>query len=202
VRACLWRKRTHGEQPELAETGRAALECARSTTRRSFMGIANGCRRPSAVLAESKGGRPLCCADGLNGRITHRPKIRPRGLRRQSRQLSSCTTCLSRLCGRCGLAHGAAAIGAGTGTATRRLLDLGANPLVAIEPDARFATFLRETIEDRALIEHRVKAWQLVLDPDQTVALYATYSNINIRRDCERSSLSWVASLATSSTVA
>ena len=138
----------------------------------------------------------------VNGRITHRPKIRPRGLRRQSRQLSSCTTCLSRLCGRCGLAHGAAAIGAGTGTATRRLLDLGANPLVAIEPDARFATFLRETIEDRALIEHRVKAWQLVLDPDQTVALYATYSNINIRRDCERSSLSWVASLATSSTVA
>jgi phospholipid N-methyltransferase len=102
----------------------------------------------------------------------------------------------------CGLAHGAAAIGAGTGTATRRLLDLGANPLVAIEPDARFATFLRETIEDRALIEHRAKAWQLVLDPDQTVALYATYSNINIRRDCERSSLSWVASLATSATVA
>ena len=57
------------------------------------------------------------------------------------------------LCYRCGLAHGAAIfeIGAGTGTATRRLLDLGANPLVAIEPDARLATFLRETIEDRAL---------------------------------------------------
>lgn len=34
------------------------------------------------------------------------------------------------LCDKCGLAHGAATfeIGAGTGTATRRLLDLGANP--------------------------------------------------------------------------
>ena len=29
-----------------------------------------------SVLAESKGGRPLCCADALNGQITHRPKIR------------------------------------------------------------------------------------------------------------------------------
>jgi hypothetical protein len=28
-------------------------------------------------------------------------------------------------------------------------------------------------------------AWSLALDPDQTVALYATYSNINIRLDCE-----------------
>lgn len=34
-------------------------------------------------------------------------------------------------------------------------------------------------------IEHRTSAWPLVLDPDQTVALYATYSDINIRRDRE-----------------
>ena len=194
---------------------------------------------------------------------------------------------------RCGLAHCAATfeIGAGTGTATRRLLDLGANPLVAIEPDTRLATYLRETIRDEALrvifssfeeaaldaasfdlgvsatafhwlnedmalpkiaellrpggwwamvwnvfgddsrpdpfheatkallngpsspsagardipfaldaearlaalerthlfdvVEHRTSAWPLVLDPDQTIALYATYSNINIRRDRE-----------------
>ena len=152
------------------------------------MGIANGCRRPSAVLAESKGGRSLCCADGLNGRITHRPNIRPRGLRRQSRQLSSRTTCLSRLCGRCGLAHGA-----GTGTATRRLLDLGANPLVAIEPDARLATFLRETVEDRVLIEHRANAWQLLLDPDQTVALMRLIPISTFAVTARRSSLSWVA---------
>jgi hypothetical protein len=32
-------------------------------------------------------------------------------------------------------------------------------------------------------VEHRTSAWSLVLDPDQTVALYATYSNINIRPD-------------------
>jgi SAM-dependent methyltransferase len=197
------------------------------------------------------------------------------------------------LCERCRLAHGTATfeIGAGTGTATRRLLDLGANPLLAIEPDSRLATFLRETIQDKALsvsvsafedaalekagfdlgvcatafhwlhedmallkvaellrpggwwamvwnvfgdnsrpdpfheatkvllsgpaspsagsgdvpfaldaearvaaleragafdaIEHQTSVWSLVLDPDQTIALYATFSNINIRRDCE-----------------
>ena len=194
---------------------------------------------------------------------------------------------------RCGLAHGVTTleIGAATGTATRRLLDLGANPLVAVEPDLRLATYLRETIRDEALrvivssfedtaldaasfdlgvsatafhwldegtalvkvaellrpggwwamvwnvfgddsrpdpfheatkellsgpsspsagarnipfgldvearmaaleqtrafdaVEHRTSAWPLILDPDQTVALYATYSNISIRRDRE-----------------
>ncbi len=197
------------------------------------------------------------------------------------------------LCDRCGLAHDTVTfeIGAGTGTATRRLLDLGANPLIAIEPDDRLADFLRETLQDEALkvivspfenavlhkasfdlgvsatafhwlnedlgltkvakllrpggwwamvwnvfgdkhhpdpfheatkmllngpsspsagdghipfaldfdarlaalertrafdaVEHRTSAWQIVLDPDQTVALYATYSNINIRPDRE-----------------
>jgi SAM-dependent methyltransferase len=182
-------------------------------------------------------------------------------------------------------------IGAGTGTATRRLLELGANPLLAVEPDSRLATFLRETIPHKALtvavapfeevvlqkasfdlglsatafhwltedvalakvakllrpggwwamvwnvfgdphrpdpfheatkslvngplspsagngeipfaldaetrlaalertqafdkVEHQTSAWSLVLDPDQTVALYGTYSNINIRPDRE-----------------
>lgn len=182
-------------------------------------------------------------------------------------------------------------IGAGTGTATRRLLELGANPLLAIEPDNRLATFLRETLPDKTLtvvvapfeeavlqeasfdlgvsatafhwltedlaltkvakllrpggwwamvwnvfgdphrpdpfheatktllnsalspsagngevpfaldaearlaalkrtqafdnVEHRTSAWSLALDPDQTAALYATYSNINIRPDRE-----------------
>lgn len=192
---------------------------------------------------------------------------------------------------RCGLAPGTAIfeIGAGTGTATRRLLDLGANPLLAIEPDPRLASFLRETIRDQALsvtvsafedasletarfdlgvcatafhwleqdialmkvanllrpggwwamvwnvfgddnrpdpfheatkallngpsspsagsrdipfaldaearvaalertgafdaIEHQTSVWSLALDPDQTAALDATYSNINIRPD-------------------
>jgi SAM-dependent methyltransferase len=197
------------------------------------------------------------------------------------------------LCQRCGLAPDTITfeIGAGTGTATRRLLELGAKPLVAIEPDDRLAAFLRETVRNQALrvvistfeeavlrdakfdlglsatafhwldedlalskvarllrpggwwamvwntfgdpsrsdpfhettklllngpaspsagtgdmpfaldtearlaalerthafdtVEHRNTAWPLVLDPGQTVALYATYSNINIRPDRE-----------------
>jgi len=54
---------------------------------------------------------------------------------------------------RCGLKPGTATfeIGAGTGKATRRLLDFGANPLAAIEPDHRLAAFLRATIQDKAL---------------------------------------------------
>lgn len=194
----------------------------------------------------------------------------------------------------CGLKPGVATfeIGAGTGTATRPLLKLGANPLVAIEPDERLAAYLRETISDEALtvvdatfeeavleeasfdlglsatafhwldedaalpkvarllrpggwwamlwnvfgdarlpdpfheatkdllgaplspsagsgdvpfaldgearvaalersgafdsIVHRTGTWQLTLDPDQTVALYATYSNVIIRPDREQ----------------
>jgi len=57
------------------------------------------------------------------------------------------------LTSRCGLHPGAAVfeIGAGTGTATRRLLELGADPLVAIEPDPRLAEFLRANNPDEAL---------------------------------------------------
>jgi SAM-dependent methyltransferase len=194
---------------------------------------------------------------------------------------------------RCGLASGTAIfeIGAGTGKATRQLIHMGANPLVAIEPDERMAGYLRERIQDAALtvidapfeevtlpessfdlgvsasafhwldenvaltkvarllrpggwwamfwnvfgdprvpdpfheatndllgpplnsppghselpsaldaegrraaleragafdgIEHRVGSWPLTLDTEQTVALYATYSNVIIRLDRE-----------------
>jgi SAM-dependent methyltransferase len=53
----------------------------------------------------------------------------------------------------CGLCRNAGVleIGAGTGKATRRLLELGANPLIAIEPDQRLADFMRETIACKAL---------------------------------------------------
>jgi SAM-dependent methyltransferase len=193
----------------------------------------------------------------------------------------------------CGLRQNTATfeIGPGTGIATRRLLELGANPLVAIEPDDRLADFLcqslktesltvvRSTFEDAGLLSagfdlgfsatafhwldeetalkkvarvlrpggwwvmiwndfgdparadpfheattlllngpsspstqdrelpfaqdkdarlraiegtnafdhigHRTSAWSLVLDPDQVVRLYSTYSNINIRPDRE-----------------
>jgi len=52
---------------------------------------------------------------------------------------------------RCGLGQGTAVleIGPGTGQATRRLLDLGARPLVALEPDPALAAFLAETFGRR-----------------------------------------------------
>jgi hypothetical protein len=67
-------------------------------------------------------------------------------------------------------------------------------PLVAVEPDdgdipfaldaeARLAALERTRAFDS--VEHRTSAWSLVLDPDQTAALYATYFNINIRPDRE-----------------
>jgi SAM-dependent methyltransferase len=48
---------------------------------------------------------------------------------------------------RCGLAPGKAVleIGPGPGTATRRLLELGADPLVAVEPNRAFAAYLAKT---------------------------------------------------------
>jgi SAM-dependent methyltransferase len=54
---------------------------------------------------------------------------------------------------RCGLGRDTAVfeIGPGTGIATRRLLDLGADPLTAIEPDRRLADFLRRENPDPAL---------------------------------------------------
>ena len=57
------------------------------------------------------------------------------------------------LASECGLRRNAAVfeIGAGTGTATRRLLDLGADPLTAVEPDQRLADFLRTNNPDKAL---------------------------------------------------
>jgi SAM-dependent methyltransferase len=54
---------------------------------------------------------------------------------------------------RCGLGRNVPTleIGAGTGTATHRLLELGADPLTAIEPDQRLAEFLRANNPDKAL---------------------------------------------------
>ena len=53
----------------------------------------------------------------------------------------------------CGLGDGKSVfeIGPGTGIATRRLLDLGAGPLIAIEPDPNLAAYLRSNNRDEAL---------------------------------------------------
>jgi SAM-dependent methyltransferase len=55
-----------------------------------------------------------------------------------------------RLRDRCGLGANTRTfeIGPGTGIATAKLLDAGANPLVAIEPDERLANFLRGKLGD------------------------------------------------------
>jgi hypothetical protein len=52
----------------------------------------------------------------------------------------------------------------------------------ALDAEARVAALERTGAFDG--IEHLTSSWSLVLDPDQTAALYATYSNINIRPDC------------------
>ena len=53
----------------------------------------------------------------------------------------------------------------------------------ALDAEARLAALERTHAFDS--VAHRTGAWSLTLDPDQTVALYATYSNINIRPDRE-----------------
>jgi SAM-dependent methyltransferase len=57
------------------------------------------------------------------------------------------------LSSRCGLRRGASGfeIGAGTGTATQRLLSSGIAPLIAIEPDKRLADFLDKHCSAAAL---------------------------------------------------
>jgi SAM-dependent methyltransferase len=65
----------------------------------------------------------------------------------------------------CGLRGGSAVfeIGAGTGAATRRLLEFGADPLVALEPDERLAAYLRAASPSLAL--------QIRTDPFEDVDL-------------------------------
>ena len=80
---------------------------------------------------------------------------------------------------RCGLGPGARVVevGPGTGQATRRLLDLGAEPLVAIEPDPALATYLDETTSGR------VDTWVLALEDapllDATFDLAAAASSFH-----------------------
>jgi SAM-dependent methyltransferase len=80
---------------------------------------------------------------------------------------------------RCGLVPGVAVIevGPGTGQATRRLLDLGADPLVAIEPDPALAAYL-----DAALgggIEVQIVALEDAHLPTDTFDLAAASSSFH-----------------------
>ena len=67
------------------------------------------------------------------------------------------------LTARCGLRSGTATleIGPGSGLATRRLLALGADPLVAVEPDERLAAYLSEQLRAAGqAIDLRVAAFE------------------------------------------
>jgi len=70
------------------------------------------------------------------------------------------------LVARCGLRRGARVleIGPGTGQATRRLLELGAKPLVALEPNSVLASFLRNALGDRVDV-HETTVEDADLDP-------------------------------------
>ena len=74
--------------------------------------------------------------------------------------------------------------------ATKSLLEAPLSPSAgngdvpfALDTEARLAALERTAAFDS--VEHRASTWSLVLDPDQTVALYANYSNVNIRQDRE-----------------
>ena len=74
---------------------------------------------------------------------------------------------------RCGLGPGSKVveIGPGTGQATRRLLALGAGPLVALEPDPALAAFLRDALGGRIEIrESTLEATDLEDDFDLAAA--------------------------------
>jgi SAM-dependent methyltransferase len=79
----------------------------------------------------------------------------------------------------CGLRPGAAVleIGPGTGQATRRLLELGANPLVVVEPDPALARYLRERLAGR--IEVREEPFEDAGLPESGFALVAAASSFH-----------------------
>jgi SAM-dependent methyltransferase len=77
---------------------------------------------------------------------------------------------------RCGLAPGASLIeiGPGTGQATRRLLEVGAARVVAIEPDTELAGHLREWGEPRLDVQNRPFGAEVPGDRDFDLIVAAT----------------------------
>jgi len=74
--------------------------------------------------------------------------------------------------------------------ATKELLEAPASPSAGergipfgLDSVARLAALRRTGAFD--VVENRTSRWSLVLDADQTVALYATYSNVSARLDRE-----------------
>jgi len=63
---------------------------------------------------------------------------------------------------RCGLRAGTRTfeIGAGTGLGTQRLIELGASPVVVVEPDERLAGFITQTLASRSNLDLRVATFE------------------------------------------
>jgi SAM-dependent methyltransferase len=80
---------------------------------------------------------------------------------------------------RCGLGPGTSVleVGPGTGQATRRLLELGADPLVAIEPNPELARYLADKLGSRADI--RVTALEDADLPESSFDLAAAASSFH-----------------------
>jgi SAM-dependent methyltransferase len=80
---------------------------------------------------------------------------------------------------RCGLGPGTSVleVGPGTGQATRRLLELGADPLVAIEPNPELARYLADKLGSRAVI--RVTALEDADLPESSFDLAAAASSFH-----------------------
>ena len=67
-------------------------------------------------------------------------------------------------------------IGPGTGLCTRRLIELGASPLVVVEPDERLADFLTRTLEPVSAVDVRVATFEQVRLPLEWFDLGASAS--------------------------
>ena len=80
---------------------------------------------------------------------------------------------------RCGLGPRTSVVevGAGTGQATRRLLELGASPLVAIEPNAELARYLTDSLGPR--VEIRVMALEDATLPESAFDLAVAASSFH-----------------------
>jgi SAM-dependent methyltransferase len=76
--------------------------------------------------------------------------------------------------GRCGLRRGARVleIGSGTGLATKRLLELGADPLLVVEPDERLVNYLKIALgEASKRVEVKVASFEDVILPHRAFDL-------------------------------
>ncbi len=89
---------------------------------------------------------------------------------------------------RCGLGPGTSVleIGPGTGQATRRLLELGASPLVALEPDPALAAYVRRSFGERVEVQElTIEDAQLAADTFDLAAAASSFHWVDEARGLE-----------------